>query len=49
MNNDWMTVLVLPNVCDVSPLVLGVNVGSMLKEELNNADSVVAGSQVERC
>lgn len=32
----------------VSPFVLGVNVSPMLEEELNDADSVVAGSQVER-
>lgn len=32
----------------VSPFVLGVNVGPVLEEELNDADSVVAGSQVER-
>lgn len=32
----------------VSPFVLGVNVGSVLEEQLNDADSVVSGSQVQR-
>lgn len=33
--------------CDLSPLVLGVNVSSVLEEELNDADAVVAGGQVK--
>lgn len=32
----------------VSPFILGVNVSSVLEEELHDADPVVAGSQVER-
>lgn len=32
----------------VSPFVLGVDVGPVLEQQLNDADSVVAGSQVER-
>lgn len=31
----------------VSPFVLGVNISPVLEEQLNDADSVVAGSQVE--
>lgn len=31
----------------VPPFVFGVNVGSVLEEELNDADPVVAGGQVE--
>lgn len=31
----------------VSPFVLGVNISSVLEKELDNADPVVAGGQVE--